>query len=77
MWETGEITVNGETLTYCVKRYDNPSQYGINSGRVSKLEIRGAHNEIRVNYDRGWDMCPDSEDEEATAALAELLERFN
>ena len=33
------------------KLYDEPSVFGINAGRVSKLHIDGG-----VNYDRGWDM---------------------
>lgn len=32
------------------KLYDEPSPFGINGGRVSKLHIDGG-----VNYDRGWD----------------------
>jgi hypothetical protein len=32
------------------KLYDEPSVFGIEGGRVSKLHIDGG-----VNYDRGWD----------------------
>ncbi|MBT2735119.1 hypothetical protein [Bacillus sp. ISL-7] len=32
------------------KLFDEPSPYGINEGRVSKLHIDGG-----INYDRGWD----------------------
>lgn len=32
------------------KLYDDPSVFGIDGGRVSKLHIAGG-----VNYDRGWD----------------------
>ena len=82
MWEKGTLSIpvgDGQTvLRYAVKRYDNPSEYGINGGRVSKLEIwTDDECESRVRYERGWDICPASDDEAANAALSMLLERFN
>ena len=39
--------------------FDNGSEYGIAKGSVSKLEIRSElFNRALVNYDRGWDLKP-------------------
>ena len=35
------------------KIFDEPSQFGIDNGRISKLWISGNGEEL--NYDRGWD----------------------
>lgn len=51
MWKKG--TING--FDYCVKHFEEPSQFGICGGRISKLEIR-KDGYIYVNYDRGWDV---------------------
>jgi hypothetical protein len=37
--------------------FDKGSDYGIDKGRVSKLEIR-VNGKIAANYDRGWDVRP-------------------
>ena len=82
MWEKGTLSIpvgDGQTvLRYAVKRYDNPSEYGINGGRVSKLEIwTDDECESRVRYERGWGIYPASDDEAANAALSMLFEQFN
>lgn len=53
MWERGEY----KGFSYCAKVYDEPSQFGIDGGRVSKLEVRKDGKTI-LNYDRGWDVKP-------------------
>lgn len=63
LWKNGRITIStdgGEVLyAWEAKVYDEGSKYGINGGRVSKLQVRqdGA---VVCNYDRGWDMKPES-----------------
>ena len=55
-WYESRQDFDGEReLTVLVKVYDEPSHFGINEGRISKLEIR-AGKEIIANYDRGWDI---------------------
>lgn len=80
MWKMGTLSIpvgDGQAVfSYAVKRYDTPSEYGINGGRVSKLEVRDAE-KIRVHYERGWDIYPAPDDEAAKTALSMLLERFN
>jgi len=53
-WVTGKATGG---VTFCAKMYDEGSVYGIDKGRVSKLDIR-VDGKIAVNYDRGWDLKP-------------------
>ena len=53
-WVSG--TVDGN-ITFEAKVFDNPSVFGIDDGRISKLSIRNANEEF-VNYDRGWDIEP-------------------
>lgn len=53
-WVTGKATGG---VTFCAKIYDEGSVYGINKGRVSKLDVR-MDGRIAVNYDRGWDLKP-------------------
>lgn len=57
MWEQG--TTNG--YKWQAKVYDEPSHYGIDGGRVSKLSICNADKTCVYNYDRGldFDNAPD------------------
>lgn len=55
-WVTGEC----DGLTFEAKLFDNGSEFGINKGRVSKLDISDKGKTI-VNYDRGWDIRPTKE----------------
>lgn len=68
-WETGYV--NGRKFR--MKRYDRPSQYGIDGGRISKLYIKFGNE--TVNYDRGWDVEP--KNEEQKEACAEILKYLN
>lgn len=57
------------------KVYDEPSEYGINEGRVSKLMIK-IDGVTTLSYDRGWDLEPDERDHETKAALSIILEEY-
>lgn len=37
-WTLGNATVNGKTYKIQMVRFDEPSQYGIRKGRISKPE---------------------------------------
>lgn len=75
MWSKGSLNINGTECSYWVKHYDEPSEtYGINEGRISKLEIRIA-GKATCNYDRGWDIRP--QDAATRKAYAQLLKKFN
>jgi len=72
MWRTG--ISNG--IYYEVKFYENCSIFGIDEGRISKLYMRKA-GKVYCNYDRGWDVMPDPEDQEAYGLYLGLLDSFN
>lgn len=80
-WKQGAVRIpnsnNGyNTFIYSMKRFDEPSEYGINGGRISKLTLRDKDSgEFVVNYDRGWDMEPETE--EADTAVKILIMNHN
>lgn len=78
MWSEGIITcpTTGSKYKYWVKHYEEGSQYGIDGGKVSKLTIRKL-DESRdlVNYDRGWDVEPNTD--EVNAVYAIILQKYN
>lgn len=79
MWHEGTIGVpqgDGKytVVHYWVKAYNEPSEYGIDSGRISKLTLK-VKGEVIYNYDRGEDILP--QNEAAEKALAILLYEFN
>ena len=77
MWSKGKITspTTGITYEYWVKHYAEPSKYGINGGKISKLSIREVNNtRYLCNYDRGWDIEPTNE---VKAAYEIILAKYN
>lgn len=74
MWEKGEFEVFGTVYRFWMKRYDNGSEWGIDGGRISKLEIKRG-DEIICRYDRGWDIQP--ADENAQLAVESLIDANN
>ena len=74
MWSEGSIKVRNSLFHYWVKHYDEPSEWGINEGRVSKLILK-RNGEIVYNFDRGLDV--EAVDEETKLALAILLKEYN
>ena len=70
MWKEGTIKVGGSWFHYWYKVFDEPSIFGIDEGRISKLMLK-RKDEIVCNYDRGWDIEP--VDEATEMALQILL----
>lgn len=54
-WVKGTI----QGYMYCFKAYEKPSELGINGSEISKLEL-WKNDVLLVNYDRGWDLRPES-----------------
>ena len=52
MWKQGQIKVKGTTVNFMIKVFEEGSEFGINGGRISKLQIR-IGSKISANYDRG------------------------
>lgn len=74
-WTEGSLLINGKVLKYWVKHYDEPSQYGILDGKISKLEIRLGGEAVTCSYERGW--SKKAEDYESKVALGYLLRKYN
>lgn len=72
-WVKG--TVDGGKYTFESKLYDESSEYGIDGGRVSKLNIQDKKGSWVMNYDRGWDIEPNtSEEKEVYLGVLNFLE---
>jgi hypothetical protein len=81
MWNEGTIRVmTGEgkyiTAHYWCKHFEEGSEWGIEGGRISKLQIK-IEGKIVVNYDRGWDVEPDAGNEATMAAYGILMKEYN
>lgn len=77
-WTFGTVrrADGGETYVFQAKHYDEPSQFGIEGGRISKLCVRrdGVAKDV-IAYERGWLVEPRTEAH--SGLLAALKERFN
>ena len=80
MWHEGKIeipTAEGTKIAkYQVKAYDEGSEYGINGGRISKLWIK-MDGKVITNYDRGWDIKPNENNQAEQIAYCIVLENYN
>lgn len=79
-WKTGTFTAGGKKYEVNLKIYprehkDEPSQFGIEGGDISKCWMRDENGKEVVNYDRGWDKRPKSE--EVKMALRTILDKYN
>lgn len=80
MWHEGTIGIpkdgNSRIAHYWVKSYKEDSEFGINGGKISKLMIR-MDGETVADYDRGWNIEPDENDEQIMIAYSILLKEYN
>ena len=79
MWESGKITIDDENFEYHVKIYEEPSAYGINKGRISKLEVNlvdeAGSKFVVALYDRKWEFKPKLEI--AKKVVQQIMSRYN
>lgn len=69
MWKEGGLKVHSSIYHYWMKVYEEPSRFGIDGGKVSKLMLT-RDDRVVVNYDRGWDIEPSDPD---TQLAVEIL----
>ena len=74
-WSLGTAEAGGKTYRVQIKWFDEPSQFGIKNGRVSKLFVAGAGEGTLIHYERGWGVRPRTA--EAKAILKAVLKEFN
>lgn len=70
MWHQGTI---GE-YAYYVKVYETSSMFGIDGGKISKMQVV-KDGQVVINYDRGWDIQPYTEEEKDI--FSRLFAKFN
>lgn len=74
MWKQGSLKIHDEIYKYYAKVFPEGSEWGIDGGKISKLEI--IRDDMRVyHYDRGLDVPP--VDEGAKLALDIILHTEN
>lgn len=74
MWSKGSIGIDGTEVQYWVKHFEEGSEWGIDGGRISKLECR-ADGKTLLHYERGWDKNPTTK--LARKAYATMLKMYN
>ena len=80
-WHEGTIgspigSKNPKVARFWVKAYEIGSEYGIDGGKISKLRIE-VDGVATCNYDRGWDVKPNEDDEITMLAYSILLHDYN
>ncbi len=80
LWREGTIgipTKEGTKIAhYSAKVYEEGSEFGINGGRISKLEIK-IDGKTVLNYDRGLDIEPGENNEAVMIAYSICLNDYN
>ena len=74
MWSKGIIEIDGTEISYEVKHFEEGSDFGIDGGRISKLECR-VNGETILHYERGWNKKPKTE--MAKKAYEILKKKYN
>lgn len=80
-WSKGTIQMaasgkKSASVDYQVKHYSKGSEWGIDCGKISKLEMRIDGKTVAL-YDRGWALTPDEKDLAAMTAYRDILHNFN
>ena len=73
-WIIGYAGYKGERYNFQLKTFLEKSKYGINKGCISKMYIDKGGKTV-VNYDRGWDIRPQTEN--VKKVYHALLLKFN
>jgi len=79
-WTRGTVTLNGIIYDFLIKHFDEPSEYGIASGRISKLWLRRRGDAHAVlSFDRGWErgFTPRGKGAEVGAVYRAIIAKFN
>lgn len=74
MWKKGTVRVNENTYDYEMKVYGEPSCFGIENGKISKLRLT-LNGETVCHFDRWLGIVPTTE--EAKLALEMLIKEYN
>lgn len=73
LFVTGWVRGFYKGYIYEAKVYQDPSKFGIDKGRISKLFVKKI-GKIVANYDRGWDVEPQGHDKKIVEEIINILE---
>ena len=79
-WTKGTAICNGVIYDFNIKHYDEPSEFGIGHGRISKLWMRRRGDAQAVlGYDRGWQrgFTPRGKGAKVRAVYRAIIAKFN
>lgn len=81
-WIKGTAVCNGREYRFEVKVYDQPSEQGIEGGRISKLWLAPKGGNFRntiLNYDRKWEggYSPKGKDADVVSVYKAIVSKFN
>ena len=75
--EPGQMTINGEKMSWVIRRTKNQSAFGLRGSRIFYLIL---HRDGRIigEYNKGWKIgcMPDKEDETANLCISYLVDRY-
>ena len=74
MWTNGTFHIEDSTVSFWVKHFEEGSRFGIDGGRISKLQLQLSGNDVCL-YERGWGLMPTCKI--AEIALDSLLKKYN
>lgn len=75
-WYTGKVTINNTEYKVNILRFEEPSCYGIAEGRISKLFIFTATENL-MWYDRGWVYLPNHDETEVQKVYEAIINQYN
>ena len=73
--EKGSVMINGHKMEYVMKRSKGESCFGIQSSRIFFLKL-DKDGKSTADYDRGYSLKPDKEDEETALCISYLVDRY-
>lgn len=75
-WYVGKVLINGVEYKINILRFDQPSDFGIDGGRISKMYIFTSK-EALVWYDREWETEPSPDNKDVQEVYKLLLSLYN
>ena len=73
--ETGEIVINGQRMSWNMRRSKSESAFGIRGSRIFELELK-KNGRVIGAYDMGWGFQISKEEEEGALCLSYIIDRY-
>jgi hypothetical protein len=78
-WTQGRAIINKNMYFFEIKHFEEPSEFGIQNGRISKLHITEFRyiKGYEISYDRGWCHHWRKAPKEMQAVYRAILKKYN